>query len=316
MKVLVVTSEWSSKNHPNHVPFLKDNILSLKSKDVKISIYKIKSESMSNRLSSIFKLRKKIRDDKYDVIHIHWGYNGLFCLGLNTPVVVTFHGSDLNRPFPFKIRSMIAYLFSKISTITSNYNIFVSEALVKNSLIKKKKMTVIPMGIDLEKFCPKDKRECRDQLELPLNKHIILFGGNSSQVVKRLPLAMSAFSYLDDKYKLITIDYIDHNLIPIYMNACDMLLMTSAIEGSPTMIKEALACNVPVVSTNVGDVKEQLNGLENCFIIKSETPREIASVVKKCIKNQVVPNGRAKMLNFSVNVLSNEIIKIYRSLLL
>ncbi len=91
--------------------------------------------------------------------------------------------------------------------------------------------------------------------------------------------------------------------------------MTSLSEGSPTMIKEALACNLPIVSTDVGDVKEQLQGLENCFIIKNDTPEEIASVVKKCIKNQVTPNGRTKMLNFSVNVLSNEIIKIYKSLL-
>ena len=67
--------------------------------------------------------------------------------------------------------------------------------------------------------------------------------------------------------KLITVDYVDHNLIPFYMNACDILLIMAFIgEGSPTMIKEAMACNLPIVSKDVGDVKEKIQGLENCFI--------------------------------------------------
>ena len=124
----------------------------LESKGIKASIYKIKSESIAIRLISIFQLRKQIRDKNYDIIHIHWGYNGLYCLGLNTPNVITFHGSDLNKPSYWKARSIIIYLISKISTITSNHNIFVSKELVKESLLKKKKMTVIPMGINLENF--------------------------------------------------------------------------------------------------------------------------------------------------------------------
>ena len=314
MRILFVTSEWPSEGQPNHVPFLKDHILSLESKGIKASIYKIKSESIAIRLISIFQLRKQIRDKNYDIIHIHWGYNGLFCLGLNTPNVITFHGSDLNKPSYWKARSIIIYLISKISTITSNHNIFVSKELAKESLMKKKKMTVIPMGIDLDKFFPMDKKVCREKLNFPENKHLILFGGNASQAVKRLPLAKSIFKYLGENYKLITVDYVDHNLIPFYMNACDILLMTSLSEGSPTMIKEAMACNLPIVSTDVGDVKEKIQGLENCFVLKNETPEKIASIVKKCIKSQVHPNGRGKILNYSLNILSNKMIKVYKSI--
>ena len=80
------------------------------------------------------------------------------------------------------------------------------------------------------------------------------------------------------------------------------------------MIKEAMACNLPIISTNVGDVKEKIQGLENCFLIHDETPEKIADIVKKCIKSQVHPNGRGKILNHSVNVLSNKIIKVYNSM--
>jgi len=313
LKVIFVTSEWPSKAHPNHVPFLKENISSLKSKGIITSTYKIKSGSIRNRLISIIQLRKQVKDEKYDIIHVHWGYNGLFCLGLNIPNVVTFHGGDLNKPLLWEIRSIIIYLVSKIATITSQHNIFVSKDLAKKGLSNKNKNSVIPMGIDLDKFVPMDKKECREELKLPLNKHLILFGGNASQAIKRLPLARNALEILDDNHELITIDYIDHNLMPIFMNASDMLLMTSLNEGSPMMIKEALACNLPVASTNVGDVKEQLYGLENCFIIKDETPEAIASVIKRCIKCQGIPNSRVKMLNYSIDVLSDMVIDIYNS---
>ena len=80
------------------------------------------------------------------------------------------------------------------------------------------------------------------------------------------------------------------------------------------MIKEAMACNLPIVSTDVGDVKEKIQGLENCFVLKNETPEKIASIVKKCIKSQVHPNGRGKILNYSLNILSNKMIKVYKSI--
>ena len=139
MKVIFVTSEWPSKDHPNHVPFLKENISSLKSKGIITSTYKIKSGSIRNRLISIIQLRKLVKDEKYDIIHVHWGYNGLFCLGLNIPNVVTFHGGDLNKPLLWEIRSIIIYLVSKIATITSQHNIFVSKDLAKKGLSNKNK---------------------------------------------------------------------------------------------------------------------------------------------------------------------------------
>ena len=92
--------------------------------------------------------------------------------------------------------------------------------------------------------------------------------------------------------------------------------MTSINEGSPMMIKEALACNRPIISTNVGDVSEIINRLDNCYVIDNESPHIFAKVIKKCIENNKVPNGRERIKeNYSLEVATNRIINLYRSLI-
>jgi len=93
------------------------------------------------------------------------------------------------------------------------------------------------------------------------------------------------------------------------------LLMTSKSEGSPMMVKEALACNLPVVSTNVGDVKSMIDGLDNCYIIDDKSPKNIAKVVEKCVSNGMVPNGRERMRKYSLDAIANQVYDAYKSIL-
>ena len=315
MKILFVTSEWPTKSHPNYVPFLKKHILSLENRGVSTVVYKIKSKSMGIRITSIIRLRNYINSGDFNILHTHWGYNALYTLGVNIPKVITFHGSDLNIPKFWNIRTCTIYLISKLATIISDYNIFVTKALARESLSKTGRASVIPMGINLRDFFPMDQIKCRKKINLPINKKLILFGGNSSQPVKRLELAQSTVELLNDDYELITIDYISHELIPFYLNACDVLLMTSFNEGSPMMIKEAIACNLPIISTDVGDVKELVDGIKNCSIIPDESPRTIASMIISCVKNKIRSNGARKMENYSLEVTSEKVLNIYKKIL-
>ena len=171
------------------------------------------------------------------------------------------------------------------------------------------------MGINLKIFFPMNQIKCRKKLDLSIDKKLILFGGNSSQPVKRLELAQSTVKLLNDDYELITVDYISHELIPFYLNACDVLLMTSFNEGSPMMIKEAIACNLPIISTNVGDVKELVDGIKNCSIIPDESPRIIASMIISCVKNKTRSNGEGEMKNYSLEVISEKVLNIYKKIL-
>ena len=315
LKILIITSEWPSKKHPNHVPFLVEQVRHINRNGVFAEVYNIGSKSFYNKFKSVIELRKKLKKFKYDLIHIHWGYNGLFCLGINTPQIITYHGSDLNKPNNWDFKLIMAYLISRLSTISSSYNIFVSKRLAQNSLRVNKNRVIIPMGVDLKKFFPMDKRKCREKLKMSLTKNLILFGGNSTKTVKRISLAENSIELLGDDYELIKIDYIDHKIVPIYINACDLLLMTSISEGSPMMIKEALACNKPIISTNVGDVAEQINSLDNCYVLNDESPQNFAKKIKECIGKNKVPNGRERIKEkYSLEKTTNCIISLYKSI--
>ena len=316
MNILIITSEWPSDQHPNHVPFLVEQVQYLRGNGIKAEIHKISSKSLCSKIISIIELRIKLKKSRYDIIHTHWGYNGLFCLGSNSPHIVTYHGSDLNKPNNYDFRLMMAYLISRLSTKFSNYNIFVSKRLAQNSFRANKNRAIIPMGVDLKKYFPMDRHECRKKLKMPLKKNLILFGGNSTKTVKRISLAENSIELLGDDYELIKIDYIDHKIVPIYINACDLLLMTSISEGSPMMIKEALACNKPIISTNVGDVAEQINSLDNCYVLNDESPQNFAKKIKKCIGKNKVPNGRERIKEkYSLEKTADSLISLYKSMI-
>jgi len=315
MKILVITSEWPSHNYPNDVPFLVEHIQSLEKLVSDIKVVEVKVGSIWKYFQSIKKINRIIKNNKFNIIHTHWGWNGLIGCWFGLPHMITFHGSDLNPPVKWSIRNIIIYLISQLSSICSIKNIFVSNNLKNKAIIKSKKNEIIPIGLNLEKFKPMNKNEARLLLNIPLDKKVILFGGNQSQPVKRVHLAEKAIDVLGDSFTLLTINYENHQKIPLYMNSADALLMTSKSEGSPMMVKEALACNLPVVSTNVGDVKSMIDGLENCYIIDDESPNYIAKIVEKCIKSGTVPNGRQRMRLFSNDTVANQVYDIYKSVL-
>ncbi len=102
----------------------------------------------------------------------------------------------------------------------------------------------------------------------------------------------------------------------IYLNATDVLLLTSKWEGSPNVIKEAMACNCPIVSTNVGDVKWLLDGVEGCFITTND-PRDVADKINKALNFKSKTKGRDKLfrLGFDSEHIAKKIIKVYEELI-
>ena len=142
------------------------------------------------------------------------------------------------------------------------------------------------MGYNEKKFRPLKKIESKDKLGLNKKKKYVLFAGNYSQNVKGYPLADAVMKILDESFEIIKLDYVPHDDIIYYMNSSEVFLMTSYSEGSPVIIKEALACGLPVVSTDVGDVKKITKLYSNCFVVKTRDPLEIASLVIKSTKTK------------------------------
>jgi glycosyltransferase involved in cell wall biosynthesis len=203
---------------------------------------------------------------------------------------------------------------------------FVSFIIVKSpnlfSYIPKKhhgKCEIVPNGVDFECFKPMDRVEARKELGLPLQNKIILFLGDPKIKRKNFPMALQAIELVKNTYpdiQLISPYPVPHAFIPKYMNAANVLVLPSFEEGSPNVVKESLACNVPVVCTNVGDVEDHLSKLKNSFIVNfspEELGRMIIATIELEDKNK--EDSRSIISYLDRRLISKKIIQIYSQVL-
>jgi glycosyltransferase involved in cell wall biosynthesis len=173
---------------------------------------------------------------------------------------------------------------------------------------------VIPSGLDFAELPLIPLDEARRQLGLSPSKPLVLFIGNPEDRWKRYGLARDVFSRVDKSLdaEFIHAWGVPHHRIPVYMNACDVLLFTSIYEGSPNVIKEALACNLPIVSVPVGDVPVRLRGVEGCFVCPDSDPAGIATVLSSVLRKRQRTDGRNAVRELDENLLAGRMIDIYR----
>jgi glycosyltransferase involved in cell wall biosynthesis len=146
---------------------------------------------------------------------------------------------------------------------------------------------IIPFGANTSIFKPYPQHRARDDLGLPKNKKFILFPWNPARPEKKHSLALRVVEYLQQFYdiKLITVFNQPRETIAKYMNACDAMILTSSHEGSPLAVREALACNLPVVSVDVGDVRTVVEITNGGFIAKNEV-RDIAEKISLVLDSE------------------------------
>jgi glycosyltransferase involved in cell wall biosynthesis len=324
MKVLIVTSEWPTIEHPEWVPYITDQIEDLESLGINVNVFHFRGNSNPFNYFKAWKnIHSILNSVQVDIIHAHWGYNGLLCLPCKVPLVITFHGSDLQgyyknngkydyfKSFFMKFSSMIAAYFSST-------NILVSKSLLKKfPKWKKERIKVVPCGIDTSLFTPISKIEARNKLKLSLTKKYILFPANPNLPVKRFDLAMKIYEQVSKEIEvgLLTLSNVPHELVPYYMNASDVLLLTSKHEGSPMVIKEALACNLPIISVNVGDIYDRVANIQGCYISLSDNPEELANLVKKVLFQNIEIDGRSHIEEISRKKSADRLFEIYQSVL-
>jgi len=177
----------------------------------------------------------------------------------------------------------------------------------------KNKVKIIPNGVDIIKFKPIEKNICREKLNIDINYKIILFLGNPSDPRKNYNLLKKAINIIKDvNVKIIKPYPVDNKDIVYFMNAADVLVMTSYLEGSPNVIKEAMACNLPIVSTDVGDVKEIIGDTEGCFIC-SYDHKDVADKIKKALDYGKRTNGRERIIKLGLDSdsIAKKIINVY-----
>ena len=182
----------------------------------------------------------------------------------------------------------------------------------------KSPIEVIPNGVDFDFFKPEKREIARKRLELNNDDFVVLFLGNPLETRKNIKLAKESLELLQSNAKCKVTFLNPYGIAPseivTYMNSADVLLLTSFWEGSPNVIKEAMACNLPIISTDVGDVKNVIAGAHNCFIISFDKGSIVdkLSIVKN---NRERSNGREKIRHLSDEIIAKRISNIYEKIL-
>jgi glycosyltransferase involved in cell wall biosynthesis len=168
----------------------------------------------------------------------------------------------------------------------------------------------------MDVFKPMDSNQAKEALGLDAGKKYVLFPSEPSRVGKRYEIAVAALEAYragGREAELLCLDNVPHEKVPIYMNAADALLMTSEFEASPVTVREALACNLPVLSTRVGDVESVLDGIEGCYVVEPDA-HDIADKLGRTLQSEKPFMGREKMADYSLQNTALKIIKIYEQL--
>jgi teichuronic acid biosynthesis glycosyltransferase TuaC len=230
----------------------------------------------------------------------------LAVLQRSKPVVVTYHGTDVN--------SNKNFLISLIASRLSSYNILTSDSFIVKMRLKRK-FSVIPCGIDLDRFKILRKPEARKQLNLRTDQKIILFSSRFDNKVKNYPLARKASDFLKQEIpavELLELKGYSRDEMNLLLNAADVLLVTSFSESGPLVVKEAMACNLPVVSTNVGDVEGLLRGTPGSYIT-SYDPDDVTNKLRTVIMSGRRLDTRAKVSGFENRKVALRIRRVYET---
>lgn len=299
MRVLFVSS-GNSKNGIS--PIVDNQKQSLVKKGIDIDTFVINGGGIKGYLKSIFRLRRFIRNNKYDIVHAHYSLSGIVAaFSGHKNVIVSLMGSDVKE----NKKNSLMKLFSKY---------FWKGTIVKSERMKSHlgvdKTYIIPNGVDFDKFYNRGQVESLKRLGWNPNKKHILFPANPNRPEKDFNKAEHIFKLIkDNNSELHTIIDVPNNEMPYYYSAADLVLFTSKREGSPNVIKEAMACCCPIVTTNVGDVETTIKDTIHCSI--SNNTETLTNSVRKLLTSKVNTNGREIISFLDESIIADKIISIY-----
>ena len=310
LKVLHVTNAFPNAKNTSKGIFIKSQIESLQKINIQVKIFVIDGiESKVNYFKAFFQLRRIIKEEKFDLIHAHHVFCGIIVyFSSKCPTIVSFLGSDVKEKFKNKLVNWLVRKDLKF--------IFKSKVMLKSVRISEEKYKIIPNGLNLSLFPVTPKADARQKLGLDLNKFYILFISAVSihRPVKRYKLAEESVKYFKEKYnkniEIHAFSDIPQDKLYLYYNAYDCFLLTSVSEGSPNAVKEAIFCNLPIISVDVGDVKERIRNLENSFIVKDNS-YDISEAINEVMKNNSRSNGRETIQSLDEVVIAKNIYKYY-----
>ena len=318
MKILMVTNMYPSEDRPHYGSFIKSQIDSIRDAGNDVDILYIRGyKSKIVYFTSIFMLWWRCLTNRYDIVHAHYGLSGIVArTQFLYPVIVSYCGDDLfghagQDGKPTK-NSLIEAWFNK--QLSRFVRAVIVKARVMADLLPIKNVNVVPNGVDFDLFKPMDRNECREHLGLDKDRVYVLFPYAPNRPRKNYEGVKRAVDLLNvemvGQVELLTVSGKPNTEIPFYMNAADVMVLASFWEGSPNAIKEALVCNTRIVSVDVGDVPELIEGVSGCLLCDG-TDVDMAEKLKAVLAGDANTHGRERNQNLELGSIAQQVIKIY-----
>jgi glycosyltransferase involved in cell wall biosynthesis len=309
LSILFVTAMYPHPARPGSGAFVMHQAEQLRALAHHVDVVHVKGyRSKWNYLKGAVDVLRATWRRRYDVVHVHYGLTGLCALvRWRAPMVVTLHGSDV-------LQGMVQPLISRVVARAADATIAVSP-----DIAARYPGTVIPCGVDLEKFRPGDRDGARRALGLTPTGKYVLFPFNPDRRLKRYDLSKDAVESLRAEgldVSILPVWNESNDRMPLYYAAADVMILCSDTEGSPTSVKEALACDLPVVSTDVGDVRTLLQGIEGVELCEQRV-ESIARALRRVLErsNRTTFDGRSAMRRYDLAQTAQALLEVYGTVL-
>jgi teichuronic acid biosynthesis glycosyltransferase TuaC len=311
------------ESHGSSMIFARRQGASLAREGVEVELFHLRSRTSAWQLAQEWRrFQRCVRRTDPQVIHAHFGtVTALFAAlaAPRKPLVITFRGSDLNpcrsaAGRGIRLRALAGRILSQLAALRAARIVCVSRQLRERLWWRRRKVVVLPSGVDPEVFRPESRPLARSRLGWSGAERVVLFNAGHDPANKRLDLASRALALTQELLEGVRMHILNGGTapacVPDLLNAADCLLLTSDVEGSPTVVQEALACNLPVISVDVGDTRERLRSVSCSAIV----PRDAAVIADELVRVLRLPSrsdGRRKVPEFSSQRISGELRRIY-----
>jgi teichuronic acid biosynthesis glycosyltransferase TuaC len=324
VKVLWLTNMWPDEQRPWYGSFVYSQAMSISKLGVDLELLYIPGYQSAARYASGAAeiVRRSLRAD-WDVVHAHFGHSGVIGrLQLRAPLVLSYCGDDLlgtpgDDGVPTAKSLAIARAFAQLSRFSAA-TITKSEEMERRLPARcRARNYVVPNGVDLDFWRPVPRLQARADLDWPQQKKVVLFVGNPKEPRKNFTLAEEVVRSINQRG--IPVDLrvawaVEPSALPLWMSASDVLLFPSFAEGSPNVVKEAMAMELPVVAAPVGDVPERLDGVTGGFVVE-RTVDAMAGAVEAALVDQRSSALREAVAKLEVSVIAGRVVEIYEQVL-
>lgn len=317
LRVLMVTGAYPTQQKPHSCTFIKSQVDSLIAEGLNVEVIHPKAGPVPIRYAeALFKVFFKTLTGRFDIVHGHYG---LWCLiarlQWTTPVVASFLGADLlgEPTADGGFTSKGAFVVAASRWLCKH----VDAVIVKSEEMKKLTLQdnpfVVPNGVDFTLFHSIPRAEARTKLGWDQKRNYILFGNNPERPEKNFKLACAAVERLhahNMSAELVVANGLPQTQVVLYINASNVLLLPSLHEGSPNIVKETMACNVPVVATDVGDVSQMIEHTAGCAVCPRDADA-IAAALAEALQHTEHTTGRADIAHLERSIVAKQVIAIY-----